>query len=198
VGRAGQQAGTPAAARDGRRSKDDYLDAGMAVLAEAGIGAVTIATVCRRLDVTKGSFYHHFPSGPAFHAALLERYEDEYGRRRIEAVARLETIEERLDALVERGVTRDHGAESALRAWSRSDPAAAEVVQRVDAARSRFLVEVLVGAGMPRREAAVHADVATALVAGAQAMQHPVDERRLRAMLQEHRRWIEHTLERGG
>ena len=196
MGRAEQPAGT--GARDGRLSQDDYLAAGMSVLAERGIGAVTISNVCSRLDVTKGSFYHHFPSGPAFHAALLAHYEDVYGRRRIEEVARLESIDERLDALVERGVQRDHAAESALRAWSRSDPEAAAVMQRVDAARTRFLVQVLVRVGVPRRRARVHADIATALVAGAQTMQHPVDRRRLRAALEEHRRWIRHLLTTGG
>ena len=130
--------------RDARLTKQDYFRVGFRLLAEGGIGAVTIANVCELLGVTKGSFYHHFRSAPAFHRALLEHYEEEYAHRRIaelDAVAGPEG--RRLEALVQRGVERDHEAESALRAWARTDVATAEVMQRVDATRAQYLVRLL-------------------------------------------------------
>ncbi len=162
----------------------------MHLLAEGGIAAVTIANVCARLHVTKGSFYHHFESGPAFHAELLANYEHEYAHRRTQAVDAIIDPDSRLQALLERGVERDHEAESALRAWSRSDQSAAEVMQRVDAARARYLTDFLAGQGVPEQEARVHADIALALIAGAQAMSRIVDRRKLQVMLAEHARWI--------
>lgn len=179
----------PLAARDRRLTKLDYCRAGLQLLAEGGIGAVTIANVCARLRVTKGSFYHHFDSAPAFHRELLDYYEDEYARRRIAEVEAVTGATERLDALLQRGVERDHEAESALRAWSRTDPLAAEVMQRVDAARTQYLSNFLVAEGVAPAVARVHADVALALVAGAQAMSRITDRRKLRSMLEEHRRW---------
>jgi AcrR family transcriptional regulator len=181
--------------RERRLGKIDYFKAGMQLLAEGGIAAVTIANVCARLHVTKGSFYHHFESGSAFHAALLGYYEEEYAHRRIEAVDTIKDTAGRLDALLERGVDRDHEAESALRAWSRSDPLAAEVVQRVDAARTRYLADFFAGQGIPQEEARVHADIALAIVAGAQAMRRITDRRKVRAMLSEHVRWITAAIE---
>ena len=172
-----------------RLTRQDYVDVGFQLLATGGIGEVTIANVCGRLHVTKGSFYHHFESAPAFHRELLAYYEDEYARRRIEEVRAIAGTEDRLVGLLERGVERDHEAESALRAWSRTDPSAAEVVQRVDAARARYLVEFLVAEGVSTSRARVHADVALAIIAGAQAMSRVTDRRKLRAMLDEHRRW---------
>jgi AcrR family transcriptional regulator len=169
------------------RSRDDYLKVGRHLLAEGGIGTVTIANVCARLHVTKGSFYHHFESAPAFHAALLAQYEDEYAHRRIEAVDAIADTASRLDELVRRGVDRDHEAESALRAWARADPLAAEVMQRVDAARVEYLVGFLVERGVPADQARVHADISLAIVAGAQAMSPITDRRKLHRMLAEQR-----------
>ena len=51
--------------------KADYFDAGFELLASGGVGAVTIAALCYRLGVTKGSFYHHFSSQTAFQNELL-------------------------------------------------------------------------------------------------------------------------------
>jgi AcrR family transcriptional regulator len=158
---------------------------------------VTIANVCARLHVTKGSFYHHFESAPEFHAELLAYYEEEYARRRIEAVDTIADTAARLDALVQRGVERDHEAESAIRAWSRTDRLAAEVVQRVDAARVRYLANFFVSQGIPEEQARIHADIALAIVAGAQAMSRITDRRKVHAMLTEHRRWILEAIEQG-
>jgi AcrR family transcriptional regulator len=182
-------------ARERRLGKIDYYKAGLQLLAEGGVGAVTIANVCARLRVTKGSFYHHFESGSAFHAELLAHYEEEYAHRRIEAVDTIPDAMGRLDAILERGVERDHEAESAIRAWSRTDPVAAEVIHRVDTARARYLAEFFVTLGIPEEQARVHADIALAIVAGAQAMSRITDRRKVRAMLNEHRRWIAELIE---
>jgi AcrR family transcriptional regulator len=183
-------------ARERRLGRDDYFTVGMQLLAEGGIGAVTIANVCDSLHVTKGSFYHHFESGSAFHTELLAHYEEEYAHRRIEAVDTIADAADRLDALLERGVERDHEAESAIRAWSRTDPLAAEVVHRVDATRARHLAEFLMCQGIPDEQARVHADIALAIVAGAQAMNRITDRRKVKAMLGEHRRWVAEEIEK--
>jgi AcrR family transcriptional regulator len=179
-----------------RLAKADYYRAGMQLLAEGGLAAVTLANVCARLDVTKGSFYHHFDSAPAFHRELLAHYEEVYAHRRIEAVDAIADAGARMDALLQRGVERHHEAESAIRAWSRTDPVAAAVVKRVDTARRNYIAGFLVGQGLPEDEARVHADIALAIVAGAQAMSRITDRRRLHAMLDEHRRWLLEMIER--
>ena len=183
-------------ARERRLGRNDYFKVGMQLLAEGGIGTVTIANVCARLHVTKGSFYHHFESGSAFHTELLAHYEEEYAHRRIAAVDTIADAADRLDALLERGVERDHEAESAIRAWSRTDPIAAEVVHRVDAARARYLAEFFVSQGISEEQARVHADIALAIVAGAQAMSRITDRRKVQAMLSEHRAWVADAIEK--
>src|SRR6187200_2081714 len=59
-----------------RLSADDWARAALDVIAEQGLAAVAVEPLARRLGVTKGSFYWHFPSREALLVAALERWED--------------------------------------------------------------------------------------------------------------------------
>src|SRR5687768_13836872 len=61
--------------RTGRLSADDWASAALEVIAEQGLAAVAVEPLARRLGVTKGSFYWHFPSREALLVAALERWE---------------------------------------------------------------------------------------------------------------------------
>ena len=70
-------AGEPAAgrSRNQRLSADDWAQAALDMIAEQGVAAVAVEPLARRLGVTKGSFYWHFPSRDALLQAALERWE---------------------------------------------------------------------------------------------------------------------------
>lgn len=61
--------------RSGRLSADDWAQAALDVVAEDGVSAVAVEPLARRLGVTKGSFYWHFPSRDALLKSALERWE---------------------------------------------------------------------------------------------------------------------------
>lgn len=61
--------------RPGRLSADDWALSALDVIAEQGLAAVAVEPLARRLGVTKGSFYWHFPSREALLVAALERWE---------------------------------------------------------------------------------------------------------------------------
>ena len=61
--------------RSGRLSADDWAQAALDLIAELGVAAVAVEPLARRLGVTKGSFYWHFPSREALLVAALERWE---------------------------------------------------------------------------------------------------------------------------
>ena len=61
--------------RTGRLSADDWAQAALDMIAEQGVAAVAVEPLARRLGVTKGSFYWHFPSRDALLVAALERWE---------------------------------------------------------------------------------------------------------------------------
>ena len=47
--------------RNGRLSAEDWAQAALDLIAEQGVAAVAVEPLARRLGVTKGSFYWHFP-----------------------------------------------------------------------------------------------------------------------------------------
>jgi AcrR family transcriptional regulator len=171
-------------------SRDDYLAAGLDVLADGGESAVTIAALCSRLGVTKGSFYHHFASVPVFHDALLTFWESGTTQA-IEAAWAVPDSRRRLTVLKELAVAAHHEAEGAIRAWGASYAPAAAVVRRVDAAREANLVESFRALGLPPTRARRLARIGLATLIGTQHMEHPVDRRRLLAVFDEYQRWLE-------
>jgi AcrR family transcriptional regulator len=58
-----------------RLSSEDWALAALDLIAEQGLAAVAVEPLARRLGVTKGSFYWHFPSREALLVAALERWE---------------------------------------------------------------------------------------------------------------------------
>ena len=58
-----------------RLSAADWEQAALDTMAESGLNAVAVGSLARRLGVTKGSFYWHFPTRVALIKAALERWE---------------------------------------------------------------------------------------------------------------------------
>jgi AcrR family transcriptional regulator len=176
-------------------SRVQYFELGLDLLAEVGTKAVTIDALCRRLQVTKGSFYHHFSGVRDFMSQLLLYWEDRYGQRLArEALAARGAAE--LIPLLKHGATYDvhHEAESAIRALAHFDPAAAEVQRRVDEGREELLFDAYVAAGMPPETARTVARIGMAILIGTQQRERPVDRDSLFALLGEYERWVGRVL----
>ncbi len=86
------------AERAPRLSAVDWAQGALDLLAEAGVVGVAVEPLARRLGVTKGSFYWHFPSRDALLTAALERWEQ---TELEEVFARLEGIEDPRDRMHE-------------------------------------------------------------------------------------------------
>ncbi|MFL7790640.1 MAG: TetR/AcrR family transcriptional regulator [Anaerolineae bacterium] len=52
------------------------MQAGLKSFAQNGYDATGVAEICQRASVTKGGFYHHFPSKQALFLALFEQWLD--------------------------------------------------------------------------------------------------------------------------
>jgi AcrR family transcriptional regulator len=129
-----------------RLSVDDWIRAGFAILAEEGIKALKIERLCRRLGVTKGSFYWHFTDIAAYRSALVQAWGElrDDDRRHFGELASLPP-RERLSQMMTSLVNPRHWAlERAMREWARTDDAAAASVRTADerllnAVRQAFL-----------------------------------------------------------
>jgi AcrR family transcriptional regulator len=168
-----------------RLTPEDYFREAFAVLGESGSEALTIALLCERLDVTKGSFYHHFGGMPGFVTQLLDYWEREHSERLIKISKAQPDPTLRIFTLTEMGVGLPHASEAAIRAWGRSSPEVAEATERVDRRRERHLVDAVSALGIDRPRARVLARIALNVLVGVQQREHPVDLKRLRQMFEE-------------
>lgn len=62
------------AQRRGEATRERILQAAQECFARYGYDATGVAEICRRAGVTKGGFYHHFPSKQAVFLELLENW----------------------------------------------------------------------------------------------------------------------------
>jgi AcrR family transcriptional regulator len=149
-----------------RASPQDWCAAGLALLRDEGIDAVTVDRLCSTLKKTKGSFYHHFRDRDAYLAALLARWEEDLTEAPIRAAGREpDPLRQsaRLDSVV-RGL--DHGLDRAVRAWALRDPPARAAMRRVDQRRIDYIAELYRRSG--RRQPRLLAELKYMAFVGAQ------------------------------
>ena len=60
--------------RDGSATRERILDAAQRLVLERGLAGTSVDAVLAEASVTKGGFFHHFPSKQALGLALVERY----------------------------------------------------------------------------------------------------------------------------
>ena len=122
-------------------SRSDWIQTGLAAVADDGPNGLRIDRLCRRLGVSKGSFHHHFAGAGEFKHALLTEYE----------TLVVEALEEAIEgtaggtpkaalAGLTAAITSTQGfyrpdLEVAMRAWAFSDPEVRAVQERVDTRR---------------------------------------------------------------
>jgi len=151
-------------------TRADFVEVALDILEDKGYGGVTIGALCRGVGVSTGSFYHHFQSMDDFVSVLLRQWEDdqrEAMRHAAQEASELRRIEIAKDLA---GLFR-HGAESAIRAWSLSNPEVLMVQRRVDAMRRANLVALIMRAGVDEAGADLLASVGMALLVGLQQLQ---------------------------
>ena len=124
----------PRSAAAPRLSVDDWIDAGLALLAEEGPSGVKIDRLCVRLGVTKGSFYWHFSDLAGFLAAVADRWGASRDERRevfaeLEALAPRDRLSRMLDQFTD---PREWALERAVREWARTDASVSERVEESD------------------------------------------------------------------
>lgn len=122
-----------------RLTKTDWLNEGMNILAEHGIQAITIERLLQALNVTKGSFYHHFADIGDFKRALVETIEQEHTFDVITFLAHYPTPQERLHQLITIISNAPPQLEVQFRAWAFSDAEVRMAQERIDQQRIAYV-----------------------------------------------------------
>ena len=140
--------------RPARLSAGDWAQAALDVISEEGLTAVAVEPLARRLGVTKGSFYWHFPSREALLVAALERWEaieQETVFGQLEAVSDPRTRLRDLFRVVAHELKPHIIYSELLKALDH--PVVRPVLDRVSKRRLDYLTASFRQAGLPRLEA---------------------------------------------
>ena len=138
-----------------RLTRDDWITAALAAIADGGLAAVGVEPLAARLGATKGSFYWHFENRDALLEAAIGRWEKE---TTTDVAAEITTARgapasqfRRLVVGVIERAEQDRVGPALLA--SAAHPAVAPALERVTTVRLNLIATVLRRLGFPAAEA---------------------------------------------
>ncbi|RNF85985.1 TetR/AcrR family transcriptional regulator [Montanilutibacter psychrotolerans] len=184
---------TPRHERSGRLSADDWAQAALDLIAEQGVAAVAVEPLARRLGVTKGSFYWHFPSRDALLVAALERWEKVEQEMVFGKLEAIPDASQRLRSLFDMVAHefKSHIIYSEL-LKALDHPAVQPVIGRVSERRMDYLTASFRQAGLNRNDAQHRARLAYAAYVGFLQLNLQLHQTRLQH--DEFEAYVEHVM----
>jgi AcrR family transcriptional regulator len=131
-----------------RLSRERWIEAALAALAEGGVAAIAVEPLAARLGVTKGSFYWHFRDRDELLAAALQEWVRVGTEQLIERLDAIPDPRKRLGEWARRVLGADKAALVALHAAA-DHPVVGPVLRRTTERRINYLADVLSDAGVP-------------------------------------------------
>lgn len=135
-------------------SAADWEQAAVELIAEKGVQAVAIEPLARRMGITKGSFYWHFPNRESLLEQALQRWEEHDSRNLSKSLGEIDQPRDRLISFFRR-VGKEkltHEVYSALCAAA-GHPQVEPVLERVANRRMAHLSAAFREMGMPEGQA---------------------------------------------
>jgi AcrR family transcriptional regulator len=147
--------------RPDRQSEADWLQAAYELLTEAGVDAVKIMPLAKRLGVSRTSFYWHFKDRDALLEAMVNRWEQKNtGNLIARTEAYAESIAEAVFNLFDCWIDDDlfdAPLDLAIRNWARNDADLGQRVDQADTRRKRAMAAMFVRFGFDQTQAEVRA-----------------------------------------
>lgn len=180
--------------RGQRLSPDDWVHGAIELIAEQGVSGLAVEPLARRLGVTKGSFYWHFPSRDALLQMALETWELEEQRILLSTLEGVKNPADRLRALTQlvSHEVKLHGIYSEL-VKAMSHPIVNPVVERLSKSRLAYLTTLFRDAGLDEHEAPHRARLTYAAYIGLLQLNMQIKQFRLQA--EEFEAYVKHVME---
>jgi len=129
-------------------SSEDWLDVALTELQESGYGALKALPLSKKLNVTRGSFYHHFDSLDVFHKAVIAHWSQRSSGEIIRTAIDASDPRAALEELLQRTLRSGERLERAIRSWATVQPNVAHEVERVDMGRIEVAEKLLLRSGV--------------------------------------------------
>lgn len=156
---------------------DDWLDMALVALREEGYAALKAQRLAKRLNVTRGSFYHHFESLDAFHAAVVAHWSRRTTGPVVDRLADCATPVAALRGLLRTTLRSGAAMERAMRSWATVSDRVASEVDKVDRERIGVAEALIEQAGVPSGTARARARLLYWSAIGRLMMPYPDDNR---------------------
>ncbi|GAB2960152.1 TetR/AcrR family transcriptional regulator [Amycolatopsis acidiphila] len=156
-------------------TRQEYFDSALEILSTEGFRDLQVVKLCKVMGITTGSFYNYFKNLQDFVAQFLQTWRQELTKQLIEAAETVDEPTERLRKLTTLAMTVPHGAEAAIRAWSKVDPMVQAVQQEVDELRLGLIRRAVHNAAPRDPEIERLAMLGLSIVVGMQQLQSPVN-----------------------
>jgi AcrR family transcriptional regulator len=146
---------------------------------------LTIEALTQELDVTKGSFYHHFSGIQGFKTNFLQFYEEVGTLNIIQMMEESTTAKDKLRRLL--GIVVSHPLEDEviMRAWAQQDAEVGIVQERVDQRRVAYVTDLCTDISGDLAQGRLMAEIFYALLVGGAQMQPALSTERITAVFNE-------------
>lgn len=167
-------------------SKKKWLKEGLNLLAQEGSQGLTIDNLCRRLKITKGSFYHHFKNYSEFKKEILNFYESDGTADIITLLEKFKKSETKLyqlfNIVVESSSNKNPMLEPIIRNWSYLDEEVREIQERIDCERINYLEKLCFDIKKNKKNAQILSKQLYSIMIGCQHIQPQIKGARLKAI----------------
>jgi AcrR family transcriptional regulator len=171
-----------------RTSQHDWLAAGLRILRAEGAGGLTIERLTNALQLTKGSFYHHFQGWADYKTALLRFFEHQDTLGVITLVEQEPDPAAKLRRLFAIVTSDPLELEAAIRSWALQDAEVHAMQSRIDTQRIAYTQALYTALLDDPARAEVVGVLAYAVLVGSTQIQPPLSLSMLRQMFDEFER----------
>lgn len=166
--------------------KDTWFTQGFDILGKEGFARITIENLCAGLQVTKGSFYHHFKNMDGYVAVLMEYWLETNTHSFIRKAEEQKDVKGKYLMLNRLAADTKQRLEVEIRAWGYFNPLVNDYVRKVDKIRLQYVEDLGVETGMGKVDARHYAMLEYAMLIGIQHLFPELPRNEIDALLKMH------------
>ena len=124
-------------------TKEDWIDSSLKLVSKHGTDVLKIDSLCKKLKVTKGSFYHHFKGHKVFIEELLEYWYVKFTKDIIDEIKEFqENPLKQIELLNKIIYSKDLNIEIEFRAWGMRNKLVLPYMEKIDKERINVIKNI--------------------------------------------------------